>query len=355
MKPAVEEATVRIGVITAIPAVLRSLGADPAKVLAEAGFDPEFFADPENLISYKARGRVLNLCATRTGCRHFGLLVGQQGRLSSFGLVGFMVQNSPDVGTALHSLVRYLHLHVRGAAPSLDVSGNLALLGYHIYQSQTEGTDQIGDGAVAVMFNILSALCGPDWTPIEARFAHRKPEDTGPFREFLRAPLRFDAEQYGILFSTDWFARPLPAADAELRRLLRRQIDALEARFSNDFVNQVRSVLRTALLTGNGNSEQVAALFSIHSRTLHRRLTAFGTSFHALADESRFEIARQMLQDSSMQANQIAITLNYSDASAFTRAFRRWTGTTPAAWRMKHRTESSNARQSSLRTRSIKD
>jgi len=77
----------------------------------------------------------------------------------------------------------------------------------------------------------------------------------------------------------------------------------------------------------------VAALFSMHSRTLNRPLSAFGPSFRELVDESRFEIARQMLESSSLGVSRIADMLGYADASAFTRAFRRWSGTTPARWR----------------------
>jgi AraC-like DNA-binding protein len=307
--------------------------------------DLKLFDDPDNLISYAARGRLLSRCVARTGCKHFGLLLGQHGRLSSLGLVGFLVQHSPDVGTALNSLVRYLHLHVRGAVPTLSVHGNSATLGYDIHEPQVEATDQIGDGAVAVMFNIMRSLCGPDWKPIEALFAHRQPEDLGPFRQFFRAPLRFDAEQNALVFSAAWLNHRLSAADPELRRLLQKQIDALDARHRDDFPAQVRSVLRSALLTGHAKADQVAALFSIHSRTLSRRINAFGTSFQDLVDEGRFEIARQMLEDSAMQVSQIAAALDYADASAFTRAFRRWSGTTPADWRATRKASSSRKNQ----------
>ena len=74
-------------------------------------------------------------------------------------------------------------------------------------------------------------------------------------------------------------------------------------------------------------------MFSMHSRTLHRRLAEFGVTFKELADEIRFEIARRMLEESATPISQIADALDYADASAFTRAFRRWTKTTPAAWR----------------------
>jgi AraC-like DNA-binding protein len=71
----------------------------------------------------------------------------------------------------------------------------------------------------------------------------------------------------------------------------------------------------------------------MHGRTLNRRLKARGTTFQSLVDEVRYEIARQLLEHTHMSMSQIAATFDYTDASAFTRAFRRWSGTTPAAWR----------------------
>ena len=328
---------VRVGTVMAIPAVLASLGANPAEVLAEAGFDLTLFDDSDNLISFTARTHLANQCVARTGCRHFGLLVGQQISLDSLGLVGLLVKYSPDVGTALRSLVRYLHLHVHGATTSLETGDRNATLGYAIYEPHVEATDQIGAGAAAMLFNILRTLCGPDWNPVEIEFAHRKPENVGPFRRFFGAPLIFDAEQYAVVFDADWLSRNLPDTDPQLHRLLQRQIDALEARHGDDFPEQVRSVLRSALVTGHGKADQVAALFSMHARTLNRRLDAFGVGFRELVDEGRFEIARQMLEDSAMPVSQIATMLDYADASAFTRAFRRWSGTTPARWRAKQR------------------
>jgi len=327
------EATLRIGTISALPAVLRSLGADPAEVLAEEGFALEQFEDPDNLVSLAARGRLIAHCVARTGCQHLGLLVGQRGGLHSLGLVGLLVKYSPDVQAALHSLVSYFHLHARGVMTTLVVDEDVAMLSYGIYAPDVLATDQIGDGAVAMLLNIMRTLCGPDWRPIEARFARRKPQDVRPFRRFCRAPLRFDAEQNALVFSADWLERRLPAADPELQRLLQKQIDALEVKHGDDFPAHVRSVLRATLMTDHASADQVAALFSMHGRTLSRRLHASGTSFQELVDEGRFEIARQLLANTALDVRQIAASLDYADASAFTRAFRRWSGTTPAVWR----------------------
>ena len=330
-KPA--NSTVRMGTALAIPTLLRGLGANPEEVLAEAGYDLRLFDDPENRISLAAHNHIVSHCAARTGCQHFGLLVGQQDGLHSFGLMGLLVKYSLDVGTALRSFSRYLHLHVRGATTSLVVDGGSAMFTYEIHAPGVEAVDQVGDGAVAVMHNIMRELCGPDWRPTEAWFAHRKPADVGPFRRFFRVPLRFDAEQFALLFSAGYLNRRLTVVDDELRGLLQRQIDLLENRYRDDFPEQVRGVLRTAVMTGHASADQVARLFSMHSRSLNRRLNAFGTSFHNLVDESRFEIARQMLEGSAMEVGQIAGLLDYAAPGVFTRAFRRWSGTTPARWR----------------------
>jgi AraC-like DNA-binding protein len=330
------EARVRVGGMISIPAVLQGLGFDPGPVLAEAGVDGRLFDDPENQISYLSRGHLLDICVARTGCQHFGLLVGQRNGLEALGLVGLLVKYSTDVGTALRSLVRYRHLHVRGAVATLEVEDGWVTLGYATVLQEAEGNDQVGDAAVASIFNIMRSLCGPDWNPAEVRFSHRRPVDVGPYRRFFRAPLRFDAEQYAVEFSAEWLARSLSSDDPMLRRLLQRQIDTLESRHGDDFPGQVRSVLLTGLLTGHGSADQVAALFSMHGRTLHRRLKVFGTNFHQLADECRFEIARQMLGDSTLNVSAIASALDYADVRAFSRAFRRWTGGTPVQWRLKH-------------------
>ena len=331
------DAAVRVSGPAAIPAVLRTLGSDPATVLAEAGVDPALFDDPGNLISLAGLGRLVKLCVARTGCRQFGLLVGQQGGLHSLGLVGLLAMHSPDVGTALRRLGDDMHLHHGGTLTAVASDGDAATLSYDILQRNVEAADQIGDGALAVLFNIMRALCGPGWQPIEIRFAHRQPDDVRPFRAFFKVDLRFDTGQNAIVFPAAWLQQRLPAADPELQRLLGKQIELLEVRHGDEFPEQVRGVLRAALMTGHASADEVAALFSMHSRTLNRRLSAFDTRFRELLDECRFEIARRMLESTALDVSGIAAALDYADASAFTRAFRRWSGTTPADWRMRGR------------------
>ncbi len=322
------DTTVRIATLTALPVVLKKLGYDPATVLAEKGFELSLFDNPENLISYAKRSQLIKHCVSKTHCQHFGHLIGRQTDATSFGLVGLLVQQSPNVATALHSLVHFAHLHVRGAVVYLEEKDDMAFLGYSIIQTGIEAREQIEDGAVTIAFNILRQLCGPTWQPLNVLLAHRKPNDVRPLRQFFKTPLSFDAERNGVLFPASCLQQPVMGANPEQRRLLQKQIDQLENSFRGDFAEQVRRVLHPALLTQQASADNIAALFSIHQRTMHRRLNACSASFQKLADESRFEITKQLLENSSMKLSQIAETLDYADASAFTRAFRRWSGTT---------------------------
>ena len=99
------------------------------------------------------------------------------------------------------------------------------------------------------------------------------------------------------------------------------------------FSDDLRRILRTELLKGACSLDAVARFYAMHRRTLTRRLGAEGTAFRQIADEIRFEIACQLLAEESLSLGQIAAALKFSEPSAFTRAFRRWSGQTPTAWR----------------------
>ena len=327
------DGVVRVSIFVNLPSLLREFGHDPARIVADVGLDLSVFDDPDQTIAFVTASHLLKLCVERTGCGYFGLLLGQRGQASDLGLVGELMQNSPDVGVALRNLLLHLHLQDRGAVPTLSVRDGVVALGYAIYQAGVVRSDQIYDAAIALGFNILRALCGSHWTPTEILFSHSKPDDLGPYRRFFRSQLRFDAEQTAIVFPSKWLERRLPGADPRLRQILEAHIEALEAAGDGDIVVQLRRVLRTLLVSGRGSMEQVAQIFSMHRRTLNRRLRLRRTTFKALLEEMRFEISLQLLRDTELPVVEIAASLDYADASAFTRAFRRWSGTTPAAWR----------------------
>lgn len=329
----VPEGQMRASVLTVLPEVLRELGQDPEQMLREAGVDAALLSDPENTLPFQAVGALLEHCVARTGCRNLGFLIGQRSRISMLGVLGLLVEHSPDVGTALRTLVQHLHLHDRGAVPTLAVGDNSTRMGYVIYEQEVPAQDQIYAASMTVACNIMRALCGTAWHPAEVLFPFRKPRDPGPLQRFFRAPLRFDADQAALVFPTTWLERPVPGAVPEIRREMDALAATLAGKQRGNVVAQVRRALCALLVSGRASEGEVALEFAMHRRTLNRRLRSQGTTFQRVLDEVRFDVARQLLGNTETPVGEIATNLAYGSASAFGRAFRRWSGSTPLEWR----------------------
>jgi len=328
---------VRVAALLGVPPLLRERGVDPAEVLTSLGLAPDILDDAENRIHYRMGGQLLQRCAEVTGCTHFGLLVGQQANVSSLGMLGELMQRSATVQSALRNLILHLHLQTRGGVPTHSVEGGNATLGYAIYQRDMRGAAHAYDLVMAFEVNILRALCGVRWCPSEVSFSHAKPKDLSPYRQFFRSPLRFDADHSEIVFDKTWLDRAPPGHDAQAHSLLQRELAKQLMLAPNDCAEQVRRALRTMILGGRGSATLISDLMSIPTRTLHRLLAGQSTTFREILEEVRYEFARQLLTDTDMTTTEIAEALDYADASAFTRAFRRWTNSPPAAWRARMR------------------
>ena len=333
MKISRTQSILRIGATLGVPEVLKELGFDPVKVISRAGLDAGLFNNPNNTISLAARGHLVERCAAATGCPHFGLLVGSRANLESLGLVGLLAKHAPDVGTALDWLHRYFHLHAHGIAVGVRVVDGTVIFSYSIVEAEAPGVRQTCDGAIASILNIMRELCGPDFKAIEAWFAHERPDDIEPYRKVMCTSLQFETSLYALVFSSSWLDRPLHPTEQELVQLLQQRVAEQERLFARTFPDQVQAVMRTALAFDCVEADRLAAMFSMHVRTYHRRLTDHGTSHQQLLDQIRHTLACQLLEEDHRSLQEIAEHLGYSETRSFIRAFKRWSGSTPTVWR----------------------
>lgn len=325
-------------VVRAIRAVLVELGADLDGLIAEAGLDPRLF-DDNRPVPFTAIGRLLALAADHTRCRHLGLLVGQRSTLTSLGLLGRLLCNSASLGAALRALEVYGCVRDRGAVVGLGVYGDTALLSYAPHEPAAEGTALHMERALATVTNILRGLCGAEWAPLEVLLPRSAPRDTAPYAGFFRAPVRFDQEVAALVFPAELLKQRITGEDPVVRRRIEARLRRLEADQPASLTDKLREYLQAAVTRQRCKAERVARLRLVTRRTLSRRLKAEGTSFRQLNNESHFAVAKQLLVDTSMSLTEISGALNFSEPAAFTHAFRRWSGTTPSAWRRVNRPE----------------
>ena len=322
--------------LTALPAVLKDYGISCESLLGEQGIPVDVLAHPDNALPFDAFCRLVARCTAVTRRNDLGLLLCEKTGASSLGLVGFLLMQAPDVGTGLRELVAYLHHHDRGAAPFLRRKDGLASLGYVILHSNLPGTDQVYDGAAAIAFNILRGLCGPQWGATSVHLSRRRPSSPARYEKFFGAPVTFGAEETGIFFSEKWLETKVASPDGALRQMLREQIELLELEEAGNIAEQVRRLMRTALTAPSCSLDDISRLLGMSRRTLARRLQEEGATFRSISENARFEIARQLLRNTSMSVIEISAALHFSEQSAFARAFKQWSGVTPQNWRLSH-------------------
>jgi len=329
----VQEALVRVGPLVNLPALVRELGHDPEPVFSGLGFRTAEFSSPDNLVPYLPASRLLARCVQRTGATDLGLMLGERAHPGHLGLPGYLLLSAPDVGTALRDLLAYLKLHDQGGIPTLMSDREFTRLGYSIVQPGAEAVEQIGDLALVMVCKIMRALCGPDWNPTEALFLHGPPANPLHHRHIFRAPLRFESGENALVFPTRWLAHLPVSGNPLLHAHLEQEARTLQLQRVANLSESLRPLVRRTLLDGHCVAGAVARQLGMHERTLHRHLRAEGTSFRQELESGRRTLGLQLLENTRLPLEEIALALCYTNASAFCRAFKRWTGTTPGRWR----------------------
>ncbi len=322
----------RVGPLSVVPGLLRELGVRPAVVLRRAGLAPEALADRDGRLPYASIGRMLDACVHATRCEHFGLLAGARWQLEHIGLPGEIAGSCATVGQALDLYAAHQWLNSSGGVAFLGRERGITTFGYAVFEpGMHEGVEPIYDMVLAIGVRMLRELSGrEDWTPTEVALSRRRPRDARVYRQFFRAPVRFDAESSALYFPSAFEATRVPGEDEVRRRFLEGKLAAMGR---EEMLPKLHRMVRVAMVFGLTSGDDVASAMALSRRTFNRRIADCGTTYHEVQESVRSEVARQLLLDTGLSVGDIALALGYGEPSTFIRAFRRWTKHTPAAWR----------------------
>lgn len=182
---------------------------------------------------------------------------------------------------------------------------------------------------------IARQACPGPLAPIRVLVGHPAPKSVAAHEDWFGCPVAFGAPLDAILYSEEALSRPNILGDEGISRYLVSHLDAELTEVSREapLVRRAKNAVAQALSEGAPKMADVARGLGLSARSFHRRLSEHGLSFQTLTEDTRRELAEGLLQDESHSLAEIAFLTGFSEQSSFTRAFKRWVGTTPASFR----------------------
>lgn len=272
---------------------------------------------------------LLHMVAAEDPQPSVGLAIGQCIKPRHAGVIGYLALSCDTIGEALLRFERYHRLVYDGDPVQLDMTQDQVRISWGAAQGKP---DRLADETAMSAFATLTrTLVDASVTARSIEFMSDAPSNITPYEAFFACPVSFGRTRSSATFSADYLVLPIRHRDPGLRTLLEQQADTLiHALPENDeFGHLLKQALLRTLHQGEPTLENVASALHLSPRTLQRRLGSQGLSFHTLLETTRLALAQDYLANPTLSLTEIALLLGYSEQSAFTRAFRRWTGHTP--------------------------
>jgi len=303
-------------------------------VFREAGLDPEKMRDPRARYPVEGARAAWREAARRIADPCFGLQAADEWRPTDLHALGYAFLASRSLLTGIERIVRYNAVvdTIIRFEPTLDDTS--VRLTYHVQDPRIHDSPALEDARWAVVLGLCRAAYGNALTPVEVSFHHPEPSCRGDYYGLFRCPVRFDAPESLLVLDRAQVETPLPAANRELALVNDQILAAYVAELDkSDLVSRVKVSVLDHLPSGAPSAEVVAKDLFMSARTLQRKLAEAGTSFSDTLEDVRRELAAQYIADASRSLSEISFLLGFSELSAFSRAYRRWTGQPPSAAR----------------------
>jgi AraC-like DNA-binding protein len=313
--------------------VYGAAGGDVAALIARHGLPKDAAEQREVDLSLDALDEIAEAAAAQANDPNLGMHLAIRLPRGSYGLLEYIGRSASTIRQAGERFLRYSTLlndlvsfRFEDGKLTQRVEGHAPCVGRHA-----------GEMFIALAVRYLREMANEDWAPTRVGFAHRAPPDTSEHESWFKAPISWGGGINYLEIPPSILDRSVVTRDEMLFSVLDVQAQQLIASrpAKTDALARVREAVRAALEDGNPNLGDVAKRLRTSPRTLQRRLGAEGTSFQDVVDSVREELARIYMADTKRKytVGELAYLLGFSEISALSRAFKRWTGMTPTQWR----------------------
>ena len=266
-----------------------------------------------------------------------GLRIAEGISARHFGVLGYAALACNNLAEALQHMERY-HAAVYDANPAhVEVRPDGVVVEWGVERGRPGAL--VDETAIASLVQLARDMTGHYWPMRKVSFVNPPPADVQPYRDFFGCEVAFNAPTTRLEFDAACLALPMRKSDPALAQLLDQQAEQVLQQVSHvpAIVDAWRRTLVPLIREGQTSLAALARAHHTSPRTLQRRLSEQSLSFQQLLDDTRRHLAEAHLKDARLDLAEIALLLGYSEQSAFTRAFRAWTGLPPAQWRKQNR------------------
>lgn len=337
--PAASDASALRSWLLAAKSAVDQRGVDADALLREVGLDLSTLNDP--MARYPAH---LGLAFWQkalhaTGEELLGVDLALQFLPLNFSALGYALMASGNLAEMYLRLARYAHVvtdaadvrfHEEPGFGRLTITGDQSLLG----AADAATVWSIFDYAMLTLVRGSRMLFGRGFTPLELRLQRQRPKDHAKFERVFRCVPVYGCEDNAIVVDHATLHQPLSFANLAVVKASEEAMDAYRSHWPDrGLADQLAAVLREMLPSGEPRQEDVAQRLAMTLRTLQRRLADQDTCYRDVLNQTRHQLALDHLRSARYSVGEISFLLGFSEVSAFTRAFRRWTGSSPSTWR----------------------
>lgn len=306
-------------------------------IAKEAGWDIEKLADPDARIPTLLARKLVLATIEKTNDPALGIHAGERIESADFGVMGLATRNCPNVRSSLLCIARYTKLLDDNIEGVLVEERDRAV--WQIRNLVPRPLAAVNDFQVTSAVVANRHYVGRVVLPIEVHVRHDRPSYAAEYARVFGAPVRFNAAHNAVVFPRSLLDEPVLSANADFFAVFDDQAQrALERLSQAQGVRaRVQQILAKRLAEGTSDVESMASELHMSASTLRRRLSEENTTYSELLEQVRRELAMHHIHDRRLAVGEIAFLLGFGSQSAFGRAFRRWAGTSPLAFRARLR------------------